>query len=227
MLAGKPEITGASSSVTVTVKVAAVEFPWMSVAVYATVVVPTGKVSPEAASPTIESIPQLSAAVGAVQFTTALQFPASLVWVMSVGMSEITGASSSVSVTVKLEVVVLPAMSVAVNVTVVMPTANVSPLEWVLVNAAEQLSLAVGSVHVTAALQVPPAADCVMLAGVPLKVGAMLSCTVTVKVTVAVLLLTSVAEKTTSLSPRSSQSNPDWLTVMAAMPHGSLEPLSA
>ena len=108
---------------------------------------------------------------------------------MSAGVSEITGASSSVSVTVKVEVVVLPAMSVAVNVTVVVPTANVSPLEWVLVKVAEQLSLAVGSVQVTAALQVPAAADCVMLAGVPLKVGAMLSCTVTVKVTVAELPL--------------------------------------
>ena len=37
----------------------------------------------------------------------------------------------------------------------------------------------------------------------------------------------SVAEKSTSLAPRSSQSNPVWLTVVEAMPHGSLEPLSA
>ena len=51
MLAGVPEITGSWLSTTVTVKVDVATLPWMSVAVYVTVVTPTGKRSPEAAEP--------------------------------------------------------------------------------------------------------------------------------------------------------------------------------
>ena len=57
---------------------------------------------------------QLSAASGATQVTTALQLPASAVWVMSAGVPEMVGASSSVMVTVKLSLTVLPEGSVAV-----------------------------------------------------------------------------------------------------------------
>ena len=57
---------------------------------------------------------QLSEAVGAVQVTAALQSPASLVCVMSSGVLAMAGASLSVTVMVKLAVVVLPAASTAV-----------------------------------------------------------------------------------------------------------------
>jgi len=57
---------------------------------------------------------QLSEAVGSVHVTTALQLPASLVCVMSAGVPEITGSSSSVTVMLKLDVVELPAASIAV-----------------------------------------------------------------------------------------------------------------
>jgi len=57
---------------------------------------------------------QLSEDVGATQFTTALQLPASLLTVMLAGVPLMLGASSSVTVTVKLDVVVLPAASIAV-----------------------------------------------------------------------------------------------------------------
>ena len=75
---------------------------------------PTAKVSPGDASPEKVSTAQLSDAVGSVQVTTALHWPASLDTVRSAGVPEIAGSSSSVTVTVKVEVVVLPWMSSAV-----------------------------------------------------------------------------------------------------------------
>ena len=57
---------------------------------------------------------QLSVVEGAVQDTTASQELASMSASMFEGVPVMTGASSSVMVTVKLEVDVLPASSVAV-----------------------------------------------------------------------------------------------------------------
>ncbi len=107
-------IVGSSSSVTVTVKAMLLMLPWMSVAVQVTVVTPISKKFPEEELQVTISIPQLSEAVGSVQVTTAPQTPGSLVWVMSAGMPLIVGASSSVTVTVKLAVVLVPLESVAV-----------------------------------------------------------------------------------------------------------------
>ena len=76
--------------------------------------VPTGKASPLLWSEVNVSMEQLSAAVGAVQVTTALQLPASLEAVRSPGLPLMTGASLSVTVMVKLAVDELPWMSVAV-----------------------------------------------------------------------------------------------------------------
>ena len=79
-----------------------------------TVVVPTAKELPEAKSESKESIPQLSAAEGSVQVTVVAHKPASAEAVMSEGMPLMLGASLSVTVTVKLSVVVLPDSSSAV-----------------------------------------------------------------------------------------------------------------
>ena len=75
---------------------------------------PTAKASPLSWVEVKLATLQLSLAVGAVQVTTALHSPASAVWVMSAGMPEICGASTSLMVTVKLDVLMLPWMSVAV-----------------------------------------------------------------------------------------------------------------
>ena len=58
--------------------------------------------------------PQLSAAVGAVHVTVAVQDPGSESWLMLAGVPLMAGASSSVTVTVKLDVLSLPEGSVAV-----------------------------------------------------------------------------------------------------------------
>ena len=75
---------------------------------------PTANVSPGLWVDVNVAMAQLSAAVGSVQVTAALQLPRSLACVMSAGVPEMAGFSSSVTVTVKLLVVVLPAASMAV-----------------------------------------------------------------------------------------------------------------
>ena len=75
-----------------------------------------------------------------------------------------------------------------------MPTANVAPGLWVDVKlVTAQLSVDVGSVQVTAALQLPASLVCVMSAGVPAMAGASSSVTVMVKLDVLTLLWMSVA----------------------------------
>ena len=59
-------IAGAVVSLTLTVKVHDPVFPDVSVAVHVTVVVPTGKLDPEAGTQTTLALPQLSLPVGVV-----------------------------------------------------------------------------------------------------------------------------------------------------------------
>ena len=98
--------TGFSSSFTVTLKVHTSVLPAASVAVMVTSVVPTGKILPEAG--TLENVTpgQLSVAVGA-KVTTASHRPGSLLTIISAGQVT-TGASSSLTVIVKVHTSVLP-----------------------------------------------------------------------------------------------------------------------
>ena len=89
--------------------------------------VPTSNVSPLLWVEVKLVTAQLSASVGTVQVTTALQLSASLDTVMSSTVLMV-GASSSVTVMVKVAVLELELASVAVKVTVVVPTGKVEPL---------------------------------------------------------------------------------------------------
>ena len=88
---------------------------------------------------------QLSVAVGAVQVTTAKHRVPSVPWLILLGQPLITGASSSLTVTVKVQSAELfPLASVAWQVTVVVPFGKVEPLGGVqVVVEPGQLSLAV------------------------------------------------------------------------------------
>ena len=77
-------------------------------------VVPKANESPLLCVEVKVSTAQLSVVVGAVQVTMAAQLPASADCVMSAGVPLMAGSSSSVTVTSKELVVVLPWMSVAV-----------------------------------------------------------------------------------------------------------------
>ena len=86
---------------------------------------------------------------------------------MSLGMPEMVGSSSSVMVMSKEVDVLLPQSSVAVYVTVVVPTSKKSPELWVEVKVSRvQLSVAVGAVQVTSAPQSPASAVWLMSDGV-------------------------------------------------------------
>ncbi len=149
------------SSMTVTLKVQVAVLPAPSVAVAVTVVVPTAKELPDAGLKDTEA-EQLSEAVAA-KVTVAEIWPTSAVTEMFDGQV-IVGAWVSLTVTVKEQVAVLPAPSVAVAVTVVVPRLKVEPDAGLYVTVAEQLSEAVAA-KVTTAVQAPLAVLAVMLAG--------------------------------------------------------------
>ena len=103
-----------------------------------------------------------------------------------------TGASTSFTVTVKLQLCELPAASVAVADTVVVPTEKDEPDAMLVTTVAgEQLSLAV-TAKLTEAAQVPGLALTVMFAG-QVIVGGVLSITVIVCESLAVSPAESVA----------------------------------
>src|SRR5690606_2323125 len=147
-------IVGSSVSTTVTFcEHVAVLFE-ASVTVHVTTVVPTGN-DAGASFVYVKSI-QLSATTGAPKLTpVASHEPASAETSVKSAGHVIVGSSVSTTVTLNEHVAVLPAPSVAVYVTVVVPTRNTSPLLCELDNNTEQLSDAVGAVHSTTASHEP------------------------------------------------------------------------
>jgi hypothetical protein len=102
------------------------EFPLASVAVHVTVVVPIGKAVPEGGEQVTVVAEQLSFAVGVGYVTTTQHCPISASAATFAGHA-IVGSSMSSTVTVKAQVDALPFASVAVHVTVVVPTGNGAP----------------------------------------------------------------------------------------------------
>ena len=190
--------TGASSSFTVTLKVHTLVFPAASVPVTVTSVVPTGNTLPEAGTLTNVAPAQLSEIVG-VKVTIAEHNPTSLDTVISAGQVT-TGSSLSSTVTLKVHTLVLPAASVPVTVTSVVPTGNTLPEAGTLTNVAPaQLSEIVG-VKVTIAEHNPASLDTVISAG-QVTTGSSSSFTVTLKVQELVFPETSVPVTVTSVVP--------------------------
>src|SRR5258706_17498 len=147
-LTGQPLMSGASSSLTATVKILVAVLPEESVAVAVTVVVPLLKTLPLAGTVvTVTLASQLSLAVGA-KLTVVEQLPLAsrLVTAMTLGAG-MMGASSSLIVMVKVGGAVLPEESVAVAVMGVVPLLKTLPLAGtvVTVTLASQLSVAVGA----------------------------------------------------------------------------------
>jgi hypothetical protein len=191
-------ITGTWLSITVTMNEQVLVLPLPSVAVLVTVWTPTVIVLPEAGLDTTVALPQLSLAV-TVKFTVVVQSPASAFRLKPDG-HVITGAWLSTTVTVKEQVAVLPLPSVAVLVTVVVPTLNTVPEFWLDTTAAlPQLSLAVTE-KVTVVEQRPASAFWLKLNG-QLMAGAWESVTVTTKEHVEVFPLPSVAVPVTVVAP--------------------------
>ena len=110
------------------------------------------------------------------------------------------GSSVSLTVTVKVQALVLPLASVAVQVTVVTPLLNVLPLAGLQVTVPpEQLSVKEG-VKFTVRVQAPAEVFVMIFAG-HIATGTWLSVTLTVNVQAFVLPPASVAVQVTVVTP--------------------------
>ena len=129
--------------------------------------------------------------VGGIQVTALLHSPAANDTEISVGQFEITGAVLSVTVTLNVHAEVLPAASVAVYVTGVVPSPNTSPGLIGLEIVAQLFT--VGGVQLTTLSQSPANNVTVMSDGQFDITGPVLSVTVTLKVHVDVFPAASFA----------------------------------
>jgi hypothetical protein len=203
MLEGHPLMTGLVLSWTITLNEQVDVFPAASVAVYVTSVVPRLKIVPGLFVVVSVSVPpQLSDTVGAVQFTVAWQDAFAFTFMFE-GHPAITGSELSWTITLKEQMEVFPAASVAVYVTSVVPRSKTDPGAFVLVrvNVPPQLSDTVGVVQLTVAWQEAFALT-VMLEGHPVITGFVLSWTITLNEQVDVFPSASVAVYVTSVVPR-------------------------
>jgi hypothetical protein len=146
----------------------------LSVTVQVTVVVPIGKVA--GALFVTEATPQLSEVAGAESTTVAKQDPVSAL-TFTAAAHMMVGFSLSVTVTLWVHVFVLPALSVTVQVTVVVPIGKVAGALFVT-EATPQLSPVVGTERTTAVKHEPEAAATVTFTGHEI-VGFSLSVTIT------------------------------------------------
>jgi len=170
-------IIGACVSFTVTRKEQVLVSPAASVTRKTTVVCPFGKdipvVRPLVCVTALGGNWQLSEPEGVAKLTTALHWLGALPMLMLPGQV-MPGAWVSNTVTVKEQVAVCPAMSVAIQVTVVFPGLKVLPLKppfkWPRPTPG-QLSVAIGAVYVTTAVQTPIAALRTTLPGQAMEGG--------------------------------------------------------
>jgi hypothetical protein len=126
-------ITGPVVSVTVTVKEAAPLLPRVSLAVQLTVVGPSGKVEPLAGVHVVGNTPSTLSDDDVVKLNAA---PVAAVASTVAGVGTVTtGPDVSATVTVNEAAPVLPRASVAVQLTVVVPSGKTAPLAGAHVTA--------------------------------------------------------------------------------------------
>src|SRR5258706_9530922 len=146
MFAGQV-MAGFSASLTVTVKLqGAPTLPELSVTEQVTGVVPLAKVEPEAGVQTITGFGSQRSPASGVKLTTALHWPSPLVVTMLAGHEVKAGALVSRTLTVKWQMLALPASSNAAQKTVLTPFGKTLPelgeQRMKMLAGAEQLSVA-------------------------------------------------------------------------------------
>src|SRR5882672_3987851 len=172
--------------------------PLLSVAVQVTRLVPVGNCA--GALLVIVTVPQLSLAVGLPNATpVAKQAPEFTLTVTSAGQV-IVGGWLSRTTTRCWQLAVLPLLSVAVQVTRLVPVGNCAGALLVIVTV-PQLSFAVGLPRATLVAKQAPELTLTVTSAGQVIVGTWLSCTTTRCWQVAVLPLLSVAVQVTRLVP--------------------------
>jgi hypothetical protein len=191
-------IAGPVVSVTVTVNDLLAEFRCASVAEHVTVVVPRPNVDPLARVQLTATLPSRRSIADAVKLNVA---PDALVAsTVAFAGTVITGAVVSRTVTVNVLLPVLARVSVALQVTVVVPAGNVDPLAGVQLTATLPSTRSVADAVNVKAAPVGPVASIVAFAGT-VTTGAVRSATVTVKLFVCVFAWLSVAVQVTVVAP--------------------------
>src|SRR2546425_2673291 len=171
------EMVGSCVSLTMTVCGQVTLLPWLSVTVQITVLVPTGK-SDGALLVTVTG-PQLSATVGVPRATlVAPHRPAEALTVTRAGQ-EMVGGCVSLTITVCGQVILLPWLSVTVQITVLVPTGKSDGALLVTVTA-PQLSATVGVPKVTLVAPHRPAEALTATRAGQEMVGGCVSLTITV-----------------------------------------------
>jgi hypothetical protein len=189
-------MVGSTLSVTVTVWLQVAVLPLLSVTVQITVVVPIRNAA--GALLETEATPQLSAVTGVPRATPVAVHPVLVVVFTFVGQVMV-GRVMSVTVTVWLQVAVLPLLSVTVQVTVVVPIGKADGA-LLLTEAIPQLSPVTGVPRATPVAVHPVLVVAFTFTG-QVMVGSTLSVTVTVWLQVAVLPLLSVTVQVTVVVP--------------------------
>jgi sulfopyruvate decarboxylase TPP-binding subunit len=175
-------------------------FPCESVAVQVTVVEPMGKMVPEDGTQVARPLPStVSVVVGGV-YTTPAPFLLSAVVVMS-SCGLIAGAIVSCTVTLKLPLTMLLCESVAEQVTIVVPMGKVLPEAGTQVTDIEPFTRSDAEAEYETIAPEGLVASVVISDG-SVRVGAVVSCTVTLKLPFAVIPLVSDAEQLTVVEPR-------------------------
>jgi hypothetical protein len=183
---------------TVTVKLPLALLPAASLAVTFTVVVPTGNNEPDAGVLFVDTAPLTRSLALVLKVTVAPVGPVAST-VMLDG-TVIAGAVVSMTVTVKVWFAVMPAASVAVVVTVVVPNGKTVPEAGLLLVLTAPLTRSLALVLKVTVAPAGPVASTVILDGT-VTTGAVVSMTVTVKVWLAALLAASLAPVVTVVVP--------------------------
>jgi len=191
--------TGGVVSWTTTVAEAVPVLPAASVAEQVMVVLPSGKVLPEAGAHVGVSEPDTASVAVAAYAIAAPLGPVASTGLMAGTVT--TGAVVSWTTTVAMAEPTLPAVSVAVQVMAVLPSAKVLPEEGEQLGVSEPdtVSAAV-AVKLTKAPLGPVAST--TLGAVMVTTGDVVSVTVTVKLAFAALPCVSVAVQATVVRPR-------------------------
>src|SRR6186713_1439955 len=195
---------GAGGAVTVALKFADDVLPCESLAAQVTTVVPTGIMLEDAGVHVTGRTPSTaSEAVTGPKVNSAPPGPVATRLIGPTGMPLSTGAVVSVTVTLKLSADVLPCESLAVQVTMVVPTGIMLEVAGVNITgrSPSTRSDAVTGPKVSSAPPGPVATRLIGPTGTPLSTGAVLSVTVTLKLADDVLPCESLAVQVTTVVP--------------------------
>jgi hypothetical protein len=191
-------MAGGAVSLTVTVNEAEPVLPCVSIAVQVIVVVPSGNVESLAGVQLTGRAPSTLSVADAEYVKTAPVGPVAST--VAFAGTVRTGGAVSLTVTVNKAEPVLPCVSIAVQVTVVVPSGNVEPLAGLQLTGRAPSTLSVADAEYVNTAPVGPVPSTVAFVGT-VRTGGAVSLTVTVNEAEPVLPCVSAAVQVTVVTP--------------------------